>query len=127
MSTVERHRVDLRADYLALSRVMEFDHVVRVHPDGTVSADLDTYAPDLHEDQGEPLLDGDEWRLMDGWSGQDRYAGPLMHASEFIGGGMARAILATPGRYVALVSYPLDDDEPESWAVAFITDDGSTP
>ena len=65
------------------------------------------------------------WELMNGYSGQDRYAGPIMHNSEFIGGQMERDILETPGIYVALVCYwpdaeESDEDETyaEGWAVA---------
>lgn len=41
-----------------------------------------------------------------------------MHTSEYIGGGLARDILAQPGYYVALVEYPSDGGEPDGWAVA---------
>lgn len=97
-----------------LNGIMGFDHVVEVHADGTVTHRADIYAPDLHE--GEMLAD--EWSLLDGWSVQDRYSGPIMHQSEYIGGGMARWILDNPGIYVALVDYSFDDEEPEGWAVA---------
>ena len=63
-------------------------------------------------------LSTDKWELLDGYSGQDRYSGPIMHASEYVGGRMERDILATPGVYVALVDYCLDDSDPEGWAVA---------
>lgn len=98
-----------------LNSIMEFDRVVEVHADGTVTARHDLYAPELHDGE---MMGADEWSLLNGWSGQDGYPGPLMHASECIGGGMARWILETPGIYVALVDYPLDDSEAESWAVA---------
>lgn len=97
-----------------LNEVMEFDHVVRVHEDGSVTDEPNVWAPDLHDGE----LEGSEWELLDGYSGQDRYSGPIMHSSEFIGGGMADDILSTPGVYVALVDYPTDDDDPEGWAVA---------
>lgn len=106
-----------------LNDVMEFDHVIEVHADGSVTgAPAGIYAPSLWDGE----LDDDSWTLMNGYSGQDRYAGPIMHNSEFIGGRMEIDILATPGYYVALVSsYSEDadgfDDEEgnvEGWAVA---------
>lgn len=93
---------------------MAFDHVVEVRADGSVIDRHDIYAPELHNGE----LGSEEWTLLDGWSGQDRYSGPIMHQSEYIGGRMARWILETPGIYVALVDYPLDDSEPDGWAVA---------
>lgn len=101
-----------------LNDLMEFDHVIRVHGDGTVTKERDIHAPDLHDGE----LESDEWTLLDGFSEQYGYSGPIMHASEFIGGGLADYILATPGVYVALVDYPLDDSEPEGWAVACLTE-----
>lgn len=91
-----------------LNSVMEFDHVIRVNADGTIS-DVEEYyyfelSTDLGEDgiwhPSESLPEG--WSLMNGYSGQQGYAGPHMHQSEYIGGRMARDILETPGLYVAL-------------------------
>lgn len=124
---------------MTLNDQMEFDHVIRVMPDGSVvDAEPDIWAPDVHDN-----LDGTveimsphgskQWALMNGYSGQDRYAGPVMHASEFVGGGMERDILATPGLYVTVVVYcDVEDDEDEDdnisgWAVAYITDDDTAP
>lgn len=98
-----------------LNEIMEFDHVIEVHPDGKITERPDVYAPELHD--GELLDDG--WGLLNGFSGQDRYAGPIMHPSEFIGGGMERFIRENPGVYVALVDYPGDETEPDGWAVAY--------
>jgi hypothetical protein len=88
--------------YAALSDLMEFDSPVTVHEDGTVTTGpRDLYAPTLYDD----ALDSDGWELLDGYSGQYGYGGPIMHPSEFIGGGMARDILSEPGTYVAVVAY----------------------
>lgn len=97
----------------SLNDLMEFDRVVRVHVDGSVSYPSLPHAPELTDGEVSP-----GWRLLDGYSGQYGYSGPIMHTSEFIGGGMERDILSTPGVYVALVDYPSDDSEPEGWAVA---------
>jgi hypothetical protein len=101
-----------------LNARMEIDHVIRVLEDGTVLDVPDVWAPCLYDGE----LEGSQWSLLDGWSGQDRYSGPIMHASEYIGGGMARWILENPGTYVAVVDQPTDNTEPEGWAVARLDD-----
>lgn len=98
----------------ALNEIMEFDHVIEVHDDGSITEPRGIYAPELYDSE----LVNDDWSLLNGFSGQYRYAGPIMHQSEYIGGGMERYIRETPGIYVALVDYPLNDSEPEGWAVA---------
>jgi hypothetical protein len=134
-----------------LNDVMSIDHVIRVWPDGSISEPSDKpWAPDV-TDNGEAV--SDPWSLMTGYSQQWRYSGPCMHASEFIGGGMARDILEQPGWYVALVAEadqcseagceecdphnytrndeskcPVDcdlcgSDEPAGWVVAYIEAD----
>lgn len=108
-----------------LNAVMDFDHVIRVDHQGHVHDDVKgVYAPEVtHEyPHGDDIdISGDDaWSLMNGYSGQDRYSGPIMHASEFIGGGMERDILANPGFYVAVVVYDQEDgdDNISGWAVA---------
>lgn len=109
--------VDIDADIYALNNLMEFDHVIEVHEDGTVSERSDIYAPECF---GDEMILG--WTLLRGYSGQWKYSGPVMHDSEFIGGGMARDILSTPGVYVAVIVYDLnakdDEDNIAGWAVA---------
>lgn len=115
-----------------LSDIMEFDHVIRVHPDGAITEPSGIWAPDLHDGELDQRPDG-EWSLLDGFSGQYRYAGPIMHPSEFIGGGMETYIREHPGLYVSLVDYPICDDEceycagdgcePDGWAVAYISEE----
>jgi hypothetical protein len=105
-----------------LNELMEFDHVIEVHADGTVTDRNDIYAGEIVR---QPLTaEGDAidapvvaagWELLDGYSGQDRYSGPCMHPSEFIGGRIAQDILDEPGVYVALV---LEGDYPdERWNI----------
>lgn len=100
---------NLARDPYALSRLMDFDHVVRVHADGSVTdAEPGVWAPELSPEGRDVLTaasEADGWALLNGYSGQYGYRGPIMHPSEFIGGGMARDILARPGLYVALVAY----------------------
>ena len=101
-----------------LSDLMDFDHVIQVHPDGTVTEPDDVYAPEL--DGGTVQMGYGKWSLLAGYTGQYSYNGPIMHSSEFIGGRLARDILDTPGMYVAVVVWADDpNDEPAGWAVAF--------
>lgn len=115
-----------------LNDVMEFDHVIRVHEDGTVSEPRGVYGPDLnaindadgsHTAETDPELHRQAresgWTLETGWTGQYSYSGPCMHASEFVGGGLAEHILATPGYWVTLVVYEDNDDDPSCWALAY--------
>jgi len=100
---------------------MEFDHVIRVNVDGTVSdSPLDPYF-DLHVVE---VTEGhwvDEfsipegWDLLRGYTGQYSYSGPVMHQSEYIGGRMAEHILGTPGDYVALV---VESEDLHDWRPA---------
>lgn len=121
-----------------LTEVMEFDHVIEVQAYGTVTDDVpytrNTWLPTLLDGE---LSGGDGWSLMDGYSGQYGYSGPIMHESEFIGGGMADDILSTPGYYVVIASvatteedaydedmdddeeYPYDEYVVDGWAVAY--------
>lgn len=98
-----------------LNDLMEFDCVVQVNPDGTVVPVLGVDGPELFDDE----LLSDTWTLLDGFSGQYGYSGPLMHQSEYVGGGLETYILSHPGLYVTLVNTPADDTEPTEWAIAF--------
>lgn len=113
--------------YPSLNALMEFEHVIRVNGNGTITDSLpdtrDYRAPEVTWQNGTHVIEGDGWSLMDGYSGQDRYSGPVMHESEFIGGGMEQDIISTPGLYVAVVVMDLDnateDETPDAgWAVA---------
>lgn len=103
---------------LSLNDRMEFDHVVRVHSDETVTDEPGEFAPEFYP-EGEYTDEAyvsQGWELMRGYTGQYGYNGPCMHPSEFIGGGLARDILETPGVYVAVAW--LDDEGGDCWAVA---------
>ena len=112
-----------------LSEAMAFDSVIYSHGDGTISDAHSMYAPGVYiaeqEDGtwvGEAL--DEPWELLDGFGGQHGYSGPHMHASEYIGGGLARHILETAGFYVVTVVTPMPFDECEdvdsdTWAVAY--------
>ena len=101
-----------KSDIEELSSLMDFDHVIEVHDDGTVTdAAPGIYAPELH---GEEFTGFTDWRLLSGYTGQYGYNGPVMHPSEFVGGRLAQDILTTPGLYVALV---VEDRRPCEWFV----------
>jgi hypothetical protein len=101
---------------------------LRVNPDGTLSDNVpNTYVTEVLYGTDEADLArqlGEPWSLLRGFSGQHGYAGPVMHASEFIGGGLETHILTNPGIYVALsvddYSDAEDDSEPIGWVVAHI-------
>lgn len=113
-------------DGRTLDDVMEFDHVIRVDANGTITDSLPNqsvyWAPEVTWQNGTHHISGEGWTLMDGYSGQYGYRGPVMHPSEFIGGQMADEILSTPGLYVAVDVRDLDapdgHNETAGWAVA---------
>jgi|SRR5688572_13247279 len=101
-----------------LDSLMQADHVILVHDDGTVSHNVaGVWAPEISVDldaDGQ-ITDAAERETLDaakraGWdvetgrSGQYTYGGPFMHTSEFIGGDLAEHVLSTPGYWV--VVYP---------------------
>lgn len=120
-----------------LNDIMEFDHPVRVEADHTVTSGVPgVYAPEsvIQIDEDGQIEDGAEaawleslrnagWEPLDGYSGQYRYSGPIMHPSEFIGGRLADDIVAKPGVYVVVSVECLgpnedsDPEEPAGWAV----------
>lgn len=113
-----RDAVDL-ADPDDLNKAVEFDSPFEVLPDGSIVPHVRRrHAPNTYHVEGEskPEIDGQGWEFVDGFSGQYRYSGPVMHASEQLSGGMADHVLATPGIYVLCVVEVLpdeDDDQPE--------------
>ena len=118
-----------------LSDMMDFDHVIRVRRDGAITDAENIYAPELiqsrnDDDTWTESLEDEDWELLDGFSGQSGYSGPMMHSSEYIGGAMARHIRANPGFYVAIYPTVIDDLDPDavadSWAVAFCEDTDPT-
>lgn len=111
---------------MKLNDIMEFDHVIHVDDDGNVTdAPKDIFAPEVYEYGGEVNIDDEGWRLLDGWSRQDGYSGPVMHPSELIGRSLESAILETPGLYVVVAVYDLSENEEgeyTGWAVAYRED-----
>lgn len=107
-----------------LNGKVEFDSPFRIvgqmHDGRTVIENplAHVYAPEVtlwtdkdHNGVGEEEIDGtawngpqDDWEVVNGYSGQYGYSGPTMHASEFLGGGMARDVLANVGAVYVLVT-----------------------
>lgn len=116
-----------------LTDVLGFDTgAIEVHEDGTVTR-ADEYAPEIVmevDEDGQHIHADDSdlheqaehagWELLTGWTGQSGYRGPVMHASEYLGGRMAEYILETPGIYTAVVVETDDpeDDDAAGWAIA---------
>ena len=108
-----------------------------------VSARTHLYAPELYQDHdGDPVAGQTPSRtdvkadsralqalahsagwdgLLEGFTGQYGYRGPIMHESEGIGGGLESYILENPGWYCAVVVNDGDseDYEPCGWAIAY--------
>lgn len=111
-----------------LNEIMELGTVVEIDPKGEPIVRRDLHAPEVYQGldnsgsvTGEPDV-GSGWTLLAGFSGQDRYRGPLMHSSEYVGGGLERHIRENPGLYAAvMVSYlgPEEEYEPDSWVTAY--------
>lgn len=100
---------------MKLNDRMEFDHVIRVHADGSITEADGVYAPEVNIDldsDGQIVGSAEQdmidsvsragWELMTGYTGQYSYSGPIMHPSEYIGGDLAKDIMAAPGFYVAV-------------------------
>jgi hypothetical protein len=105
-----------------LNDLMDFGHVVYSDGNGNVTdqhTDGPQFAPEgitdyldndaSSSDDFEPLPDG--WELLDGFSGQQGYRGPVMHSSEVIAGHLERHIRSTPGYFVALVVTGIHEDD----------------
>ena len=112
----------------------DFDHVFQI-VDGKVQDAPDlgrkTWAPSVYHEDGckYPWIDGSDWDLLSGYSLQDRYSGPVMHASEGVGTAIAEALLElaedAPHVFTLVVVECLPDDpdasendEPAGWAIA---------
>lgn len=130
------HTVNLDHDRFGLNFLMEFEHVVTVNADGTVTDDDQPYhAPEVEvgtDRDGQILAEHERgmieyvrmqgWEPLTGYTGQYSYSGPIMHPSEFIGGALAEYVLSTPGTYVAVAVEtvspdPDADPEPAGWMV----------
>ncbi len=98
-----------------LQRIAEFDHPFTVTAAGALAdAPAGIYAPNVWHDETTDIdMEGaeDKWEALTDYTGQHGYSGAVMHASEYLGGGIARDILDTPGVYVVVVVNVLPEDE----------------
>lgn len=124
-TSLNRIRDELRTDPYALCHRAEFDYPFRITDTSFEDGLTDVWAPSLCDDE----LDSEGWEFVNGYSGQYRYSGPIMHNSEFLGGRMALDVLDTPGVYVCVIanwSPDEDDDEDsdtaEGWALLRLRD-----
>lgn len=121
----------LRDDPLALNRAVEFDRPFRVTRTG-VEFDAEASAPTevFYDDDGGITVDDrphdssrTDWEALTGYTGQYAYRGPVMHPSEFLGGGLARDVLESIGDtfVVTAVEVLPDGDDPDpfpaGWAI----------
>lgn len=129
-------RVDSDMGDFNLNDFMEFDRVVEVGSGGEVSPAPGVWGPEQVwvelDDDGQMVsldpadihIEGRGWKLLNGFSGQHGYSGPIMHPSEVVGGGLERYIKSHPGRYVVVEVQGRDDEtdcwESVGWAVAYL-------
>ena len=119
-----------------LGSSVEPDIPFRVLEGGKVML-ADDFAPTIWGEEGhDPTIYGySDWEFFShGYTNQHSYNGPEMHASERLGGALARDILATPGTYVLVIvtydcsknclghapdcgEYCSDSPHAESWVV----------
>lgn len=78
---------------------------------GIVDCDIDGQIGPAEEARWVRDLNDAGWEPVTGYSGQYGYSGPIMHASEFLGGGMAESLAATPGTYVTIMVETWPDTE----------------
>lgn len=121
-----------------LNDLMTFGHVVYSDGNGNVTDEYDdtVYGPEIiyAETDDDGQLTGDpvdmagygDWELLKGFSNEETsFMTEILHASEFIGGGLERHIRENAGYYVAVMvdTYGEEDDNGEDrsvgWAVAF--------
>lgn len=105
-----------------LNSAVEFDSPFTIgHTDDAGNTAIEradnVYAPEVylytdkeHNGVGKEQIDlkdwdeATQWEAVNGYSGQHGYSGPTMHASEFLGGSMARDVLTDKGATYVVVS-----------------------
>jgi hypothetical protein len=109
----------------------EFEHVFTLDADGTITEPAGVWAPECYNDpDGDIDLAGaHEWSAMVGLTGQDSYHGAVMHPSEYVGRGVATAMLELaeggPVTFALVIVTDLDadrdagEDDACGWAIAY--------
>jgi hypothetical protein len=103
-------------DYDAIGETIQalaFGTVFTVTEDGTVTTETDIYAPEVfNSDTSDVDIISNDWEALTGMTGQHGYNGAVMHPSEFIGAGIARLLVESPGTFAAVVVNSLCECEP---------------
>lgn len=86
-------------------------------PESYIDGDEDGQILAKHEKDWREGIERAGWEVLDGWSGQYKYSGPIMHASEYIGGDLADHIRETPGYWVWTTVEFIGNSEPAGWVL----------
>lgn len=116
----------------------EYDHVFQITKRGVVDGPDGIYAPEVDNDDENDILiggtphkatTGKGWQALDNYTGQHGYNGPVMHASEFIGGRLADDMVRISAEYeaegtplvwtVTLAACGDDPENPAGWVVLY--------
>jgi hypothetical protein len=105
-------------------QAMDFDSVYRIEAGHAVRDDK-LFAPSVYADTDGDYIEGDGWEFVtNNCSGQFNYNGPIMHASEQIGAGIAERLSRLSEHYFAYATVVVewieeddDSDEPAGWAI----------
>lgn len=119
--------LDMLADRI---QHFDFDHCFTLHADGSIDEPSGVWAPNVyHDPTGDVEIEDPAWSCVVGLTGQDSYHGACMHASEYVGRGVAEYMLDMcqddPVTFALVVVYVLpedDDDESDDvagWAIAY--------
>jgi hypothetical protein len=107
----------------------EMGGTFRLGPHGSFDHGSTESAPAVwHDDDDDIVIEGDGWEALTGMTGQYSYNGAVMHASEYIGAGVATRLLELAQdegslqtfAVVAVDVLPTDEDpepEPAGWAI----------
>jgi hypothetical protein len=124
-SSVETKGVAV-SEYKKLNDV-EFDHPFKITKRGEILGSdwiwnvpqFALHAPEVyHSDENDvDILSDWWWAYSGGYTGQFGYSGPVMHASELLGGRLERDMMADPGIYVVTSVECYDSDDAAGWIV----------
>lgn len=117
-------------DFDSLAReidLADFDHPFVIDGELINDAPEQVYAPSVyHDDHDDIMIDGSGWEAVSGgMTGQYGYRGPVLHPSEYVGQGIAQALVEDhePGTIFVLVVVNVlpdgedDDPEPAGWVI----------
>lgn len=102
-----------------LNSLVEFDSAFIVTSEG-IDSTHGVYVPTVYNDDATDIyIESNKWEALTGYTGQYSYNGAVLHSSEYLGGGLARDILADVGGvYAVSVVEDMDDPEnPAGWCV----------